>query len=255
VTLRDITEQATALQLKTDFVANASHELRTPLASIKTAAETLADLGDESPAMRSRLVSMIASNAARLEELSRDLLDLSSLESVETKSAMDRIDVLEIARDLHDLFETACAERRIALEFDLDDRLRSVWTDGRLLRLVLRNLIDNAIKFAYEDTAVRVRGVVVNAGPAERDAARFEVIDLGIGIPLAQQQRVFERFFQVDAARSGSPRRRGTGLGLAIVKHALRAIGGTIQVKSVWQQGTTMTVVLPGCVDAEPLSA
>jgi len=255
VTLRDVTEQANAMQLKTDFVANASHELRTPLASIKTAAETLAELGDESPPTRARLVSMIAGNAARLEELSRDLLDLSSLESADGRSVVERIDVLEMAGDIRDLFETACSRRRIALEFDLDQRLRAVWTDSRLLRLVLRNLIDNAVKFAYEDTTVQVRGSVSPGERGGRAGARFEVVDRGIGIPLAQQQRIFERFFQVDGARTGSHGRRGTGLGLAIVKHALRAIGGSIRVDSVWQQGTTMTVELPGCVEAEPVSA
>jgi len=247
--LRDVTEQATALQLKTDFVANASHELRTPLASIKTAAETLADLGGESPELRARLVSMISSNAERLEELTRDLLDLSSLESAEQPCTPERIDVSRVARELHDLFETACAQRRLALQFEIDPRLSSVWADGRLLRLVLRNLIDNAVKFAYEGTTIRVCGTVFGTGEGGRAGARFEVIDRGIGIPLAQQQRIFERFYQVDSARTGLPRRRGTGLGLAIVKHGLRALGGTIQVRSVWQQGTTMTVELPGCVD------
>lgn len=253
--LRDVTEQATAMQLKTDFVANASHELRTPLASIKTAAETLADLGDESPDMRARLVSMISSNAERLEELSRDLLDLSRLESAEAECARERVDVLELVRDLRELFEPACTQRGIGLEFEINDRLAELWTDGRLLRLVLRNLIDNAVKFAYEGTTVRVRATAVSSGPGAAADARFEIIDRGIGIPLAQQQRIFERFFQVDAARSGSPRRRGTGLGLAIVKHALRAMGGAIHVKSVWQQGTTMTVELPGAAAASSLTA
>jgi two-component system phosphate regulon sensor histidine kinase PhoR len=252
VTLRDVTEQATALQLKTDFVANASHELRTPLASIKTAAETLSDMGDESPAVRARLVSVIASNAERLEELTRDLLDLSSLESAETVGRSERVDVRAVAAQLEELFESPCAQRRVSLRFDLDPRLGWLWTDGRLLRLVLRNLIDNAVKFAYEESTVLVRGTVIVRPGSERDDARFEVIDRGIGIPLAQQQRIFERFFQVDAARSGAARRRGTGLGLAIVKHALRALGGAIHVSSVWQQGTTMTVDLPASVAATP---
>ena len=241
VTLRDVTEQATAMQLKTDFVANASHELRTPLASIRTAAETLREVGGEDAAMREKLVSMIAGNAERLEELSRDLLDLSSLESPEAEVTRDRVDLGEVATTLEELFANVCAQRGVSLEFELDERLYAAWTDARLVRLVLRNLIDNALKFAYEGTAVRVRGTVVGG-----DGARLEVADKGIGIPLAQQQRVFERFYQVDEARTG--RRRGTGLGLAIVKHALRAMGGSIRVESVWQQGTTMIVELPGCL-------
>jgi two-component system phosphate regulon sensor histidine kinase PhoR len=253
VTLRDVTEQAVASQLKTDFVANASHELRTPLASIRTAAETLGRIGGDDEAMRERLVSIVGSNAERLEELSRDMLDLSSLESNEAACVIERVDLTEIAAGLAELFAEPRAGRRVRLEFDLDDRLRAVWTDSRLVRLVLRNLVDNAIKFANEGSVVRVRGVVLpapeDAGTDARLAARFEVIDRGMGIPIAQQQRVFERFFQGDAARTGSPRRRGTGLGLAIVKHALRTLDGSIRVESVWQQGTTMTVELPGCVE------
>ena len=254
MTLHDVTEQATAMRLKTDFVANASHELRTPLASIRSAAETLREVGGEDDAMRDKLISMIANNAERLEELSRDLLDLSILESPEAPCAVERVDLLAIADDLRELFSNACTHRRVALEFDLDKRLAETWTDARLVRLVLRNLIDNAIKFAREDTSVRVRGAVLDEARAvngfRRHGLRLEVVDRGIGIPLAQQQRVFERFYQIDAARTGSTQRRGTGLGLAIVKHALRALDGSIRIDSVWQQGTTMIVELPGCIDA-----
>jgi two-component system, OmpR family, phosphate regulon sensor histidine kinase PhoR len=253
LTLRDVTEQATAMRLKTDFVANASHELRTPLASIRTAAETLMSLGEDGAPMRARLVSMIASNAERLEELSSDLLDLSRLESPETECELTEVDLLATASELAEMFQDACAQRRIELAFELPEAFGSFRTDAKLIRLVLRNLIDNAIKFAYEETVVRVRGRVLDGPPdaAGRVGARIEVIDRGIGIPLAQQQRVFERFFQVDEARTGPVRRRGTGLGLAIVKHALRALHGTIRVESVWQRGTTMRVELPGCVTPE----
>ena len=253
LTLRDVTEQAAAMQLKTDFVANASHELRTPVASIKAAAETLHEVGSEDAAMRERLITMIASNAERLEELSRDLLDLSSLESPETACVIERVDLHAIIQDLRSLFAEPCAQRQIRLEFDLDARLATLWTDARLVRLVLRNLLDNAVKFADTETVVRVRGTVLPATRAAPEPprldAKLEVIDRGIGIPIAQQQRIFERFFQADEARTGSPARRGTGLGLAIVKHALRTLGGTIRVHSVWQQGTTMTVDLPACVE------
>lgn len=258
ITLRDVTEQAIAMQLKTDFVANASHELRTPLASIRTAAETMMEIGNESPAMQAKLATMISSNAERLEELARDLLDLSRLESPETECEIVRTDLRDIASGLSELFATSCAKRGIELAFEIDPDQTHIWTDEKLIRLVLRNLIDNAIKFAYEGTAVRV---VASRVPAEaasgngvrpgtgRATLRLKIIDRGIGIPLPQQQRVFERFYQVDEARTGSPRRRGTGLGLAIVKHALRALNGTIRVESVWQQGTTMTVDLPDCLE------
>ncbi len=248
--LRDVTQQAATVQLKTDFVANASHELRTPLASMRTALETLREFGDEDPSIRGRMLHLVESNAARLEELVADLLDLSRLESPQTRAAIERCAASEIAAALRADFEEACAKRNLTLAFELDTSLESLDTDPRLLTLILRNLIDNAVKFAHEGTAVRVVGGVAPNGGARR-TARFEVIDRGIGIPLAQQQRVFERFYQVDAARSGPHERRGTGLGLAIVKHAVRALGGSVSLRSVWGQGTTVTVDLPGAV---PLS-
>lgn len=248
MTLRDVTELAAAVQVKTDFVANASHELRTPLSSIRAAAETLSDGAWDDPGMRERLVRMIASNAERLEEMVHDLLDLSRLESPEAPVQPRRVRGSEIARLLIETFEVAAAERSVRVSIEFDPRLERMHTDPRLLTLVLKNLLENAIKFAYEGTTVRVTGEVLEGG-GERQGARFRVIDQGIGIPLGHQQRVFERFHQVDPSRAGTAQRRGTGLGLAIVKHAVKALGGTISVDSVWKQGTTMTVELPGLVE------
>ncbi len=245
--LRDVTEQAATVQLKTDFVANASHELRTPLASIRTALETLREFGDEDPSIRERMLHLAASNAARLEELVADLLDLSRLESPETPAAIEPCAASDIARALRADFEQACAKRNLTLSFEFDPALETMETDPRLLTLILRNLLDNAVKFAHEGTPVRVVGGIAPNGGTRR-AARFEVIDRGIGIPLAQQQRVFERFYQADAARSGPRERRGTGLGLSIVKHAVRALGGSVALRSVWGRGTTVTVELPGAI-------
>jgi two-component system phosphate regulon sensor histidine kinase PhoR len=247
VSLRDITELATALQLKTDFVANASHELRTPLSSIKVAIETLSDGAWEDESMRARLTGMISSNVARLEEMVRDLLDLSRLETTETPVNLQSVSLGELTAGLAEDFAPIVRERNITLDFEIDPRVERLRTDPKLLTLILKNLIDNAAKFAYEGTKVRIR-----ASPLETDSGgvRVQVADQGVGIPIAQQQRVFERFFQVDPARTGFAHRRGTGLGLAIVKHAVKALGGSIGVESVWKQGTTMTVDLPACVEA-----
>jgi two-component system phosphate regulon sensor histidine kinase PhoR len=250
LTLRDVTQLAEAVQLKTDFVANASHELRTPVASIRAAAETLAGGAWEDPAMRERLIGMIAQHSERLEELVRDLLDLSQLESPAGQARAGAVTGSEVARGLVEMFEEQARARNLRLSMEFDPRLERMWTDARLLNLVLRNLVENAVKFAYEGTTVRVVGEVdAGASREGRAGARFRVIDCGIGIPVAIQSRIFERFFQADAARSG--RGRGTGLGLAIVKHAVRVLGGTVEVESVWKEGTEMRVVLPGVVEAE----
>jgi len=256
--LRDITALSGAAQLKTDFVANASHELRTPIASIKAAVETLEAAGDD-PAMVSRLAQILSSSTTRLEEMVRDLLDLGRLEQPELAVRADALPLSDLASRLAPPFDKACAERDLTLRFEIEPPDAVVRTDEYLLSLVLRNLIDNAVKFAHEGTEVVATmriGALERRDPGEgerRRQARFEhdatlelrVFDRGEGIPLKQQQRVFERFYQVDASRARSGNRRGTGLGLAIVKHAVGQLGGTVTLESVWQQGTTVTVRVP----------
>lgn len=250
VTLRDMTELAAALQVKTDFVANASHELRTPIASIRAAAETLGDEHDD-PAMRARLVRMIAEHAGRLQDLVDDMMDLSRLESPERDPVPTLVRMHEVAASLGKTFEAVCGARRVGLAFEVRPGAEAIWTDRELLMLILRNLIDNATKFADERSTVRVVATPIDgagsAGARASEAAgvRLDVIDRGMGIPLNQQQRIFERFYQVDEARGAVAGRRGTGLGLAIVKHAVKRLGGSVRVHSVWKQGTTMTVELP----------
>ena len=254
LTFRDVHDLAQTLRLRTDFAANASHELRTPIASIKTAIETMQGPASDDAEMQAKLRGMIEGNINRLEETVNDLLDLSRLESDEQPVERTPVDALALCDSLTPVFESVCERRHLLIEFDLDPRLSRMVTDGRLLLLVLRNLIDNATKFAFEGTTVRVTGEVLpsanGAGDAPRDGARFRVIDLGIGIPLKHQPRIFERFFQVDESRARIGGRRGSGLGLSIVRHALRSIDGEIAVESVWQEGTTMTITIPRRVEA-----
>lgn len=278
--LRDVTELDQSVQIKTDFVANASHELRTPVSAIRGAAETLIEAVDDDPPMARKLAAMVKSHSVRLEEMLRDLLDLSRLESPEVATASEPVSFEEVGRSLASLFEPICAQRRLTLSFEFDRELDGARTDRKLVTIILRNLIENAVKFAFEDTTVRVTGSAPElemqpragggasgrSGPSEarrvRGVARFEVIDRGVGIPLAHQERVFERFYQVDPARSGSGLpagatagtqagtlpahlRRGTGLGLAIVKHAAKRLGGRVGLSSVWGQGTTAWAEIP----------
>jgi signal transduction histidine kinase len=285
--LRDVTELAQAVQAQRDFVANASHELRTPVAALRIAIETLAEGAKDDPPMRDRLLGVCAAHVHRLEEMIRDLMDLSRLEQTQLPVRREPVSMADLEESLRLVFEPICSQRRLRLQFDFDPRLEGLWTDPRLLQLVLRNLIDNATKFAFEDSVIRIRGLLTGErperlppptpsgaghadgpshaageGPDDRPAdpppdavARFQVIDRGVGIPLAQQERVFERFYQVDPARTGSGAssrgsRRGSGLGLAIVKHAATAMGGRVGINSVWGEGTSVWVDLP--VTLEP---
>lgn len=249
--LRDVTELDQAVQVKTEFVANASHELRTPVAAIRSAAETLEAALPDDPEMVVRVSKMIVAHAGRLEDLLRDLLDLSRLETPDLPLRVETMTVEEIERALTGAFEAACHERSLRLVFDADEDAEVFRTDRKLLMLILRNLVENATKFASEGTDIRVSAIVLEAEVPGRGAkgegqgvVRWEVTDKGIGIPLNQQDRVFERFYQADAARTGSTK-RGTGLGLSIVKHAAKALRGRVGLKSVWGQGTTVWVEIP----------
>lgn len=248
LTLRDVHELAQTLRLRTDFAANASHELRTPIASIRAAIETLGGHAADDPEMQKRLLGMIENNTARLEEMVDDLLDLSRLESDERPIKTDSFRGDELAETLASMFAGTGEARGVTLELAFDPALANMRTDRKLVMLVLRNLVDNAIKFAFENTAVRVTAEVIPGKAGSLNGARFRVADRGAGIPLKHQQRVFERFFQVDESRTRLDGRRGSGLGLAIVRHALRRLEGSIDVDSVWREGTTMTVEIPGCV-------
>ena len=259
---RDITELSRAVTLKADFAANASHELRTPIASIKGAAETLMGPAREDERMSGRLIEMIASNASRLELLARDLLDLSKLEAEDLPVDLRDVDLTQLLDSVFAEFSPQAQRREVRLVADLDESLGMVRTDPSLIKLMLRNLVSNAIKFAHEGTSVRViasegqvpidRTMPPPDGLSQNDSGLvLTVKDKGVGIPLEHQQRVFERFYQVDEARSGSAAKRGTGLGLAIVKHAAKRLGGAVSLESVYQSGTTITIELPRCVPNE----
>lgn len=271
--LRDVTELAQAVQVRTDFVANASHELRTPVTALRMAVETLQQGADDDGPMRARLLGMCEQHLLRMEEMIRDLMDLSRLESPDLPVHPERVSMREAEVALRLVFEPICAARHLTLTFSYPAELGTVVLDRKLLHTILRNLIDNATKFAHERTTIRVAVTSVRPPPgmAVGDSgdgvsgsrwARFAVTDRGPGIPLAQQERVFERFYQVDTSRSGvggvggaaagavvpgwaGSARRGTGLGLAIVKHAAKALGGSVGLDSTWGEGTTVWADLP----------
>lgn len=257
-TFTDITELTQSATLKADFAANASHELRTPIASICGAIETLRGPARDDPQMSDRLITMIANNANRLELMVKDLLDLSKLESTEIPTSISRFDLIEHIDRVCVPLAGVCERRGLHIEIQNADEIGCIESDAILLELILRNLIGNATKFARENTPITIRlesksiaHDPQNPPPEGLDSEtglRIGIRDQGIGIPLMHQTRIFERFYQVDEARSGSTAKRGTGLGLAIVKHAARTLGGTVQIQSIHHQGTTMIVDLPNCL-------
>ncbi|MFK7759187.1 MAG: sensor histidine kinase [Phycisphaerales bacterium] len=260
-TFTDITELFRSSTLKADFAANASHELRTPIASILGAIQTLDGPARHDHAMSDRLITMISSNATRLDLMVNDLLDLSKLESTSTPSVLVETSMMEIIDRSVAPFTSICERKGLKIHSNIDSASATLHTDESLLTLIIRNLIENATKFARDNTTITIsaKPITMGVNPAHPPPAglngqrgiRISVQDEGIGIPIAHQQRIFERFYQVDEARAGSTARRGTGLGLAIVKHAARTLGGGIRLQSIPQQGTTMIVELPKCVYRE----
>ena len=237
--LTDITELARIIRIKTDFVANASHELRTPLSAIRAAIETLLQMDPAREADDARrFLETVDRHSHRLEALVSDLLDLSRLESSTVPVKPQAIQIRKELTDLHTRFVSRLEQKRINWDASLlDDTVQSVIAPPHLLRLVLDNLVDNAIKFTDVGGRVHVQC------DRRSDGACIEVRDTGCGIPPADQQRVFERFYQVERARSGNE--RGTGLGLSIVRHAVGAMGGTAGLESELGKGTRVWFTIP----------
>jgi two-component system phosphate regulon sensor histidine kinase PhoR len=251
IVLRDVTTLSAAVQMKTDFVANASHELRTPIAAIKIAFETLVDVYQDDPPQAARCIEIVDGHVRRLEEMLRDLLDLSRVESPELKPFVKDVRTADLFALVRSGLGAMSSRKLVELRFSGEPTgpatlptPQTFFTDERLLNLVLKNLVENAIKFTPPGGSVTV---AVHPGEADGDGrcpVVLSVTDTGIGIPPQHLDRVFERFYQVDASRTGSAG-RGTGLGLAIVKHAVAALGGTVELRSTIGTGTTVTCSLP----------
>jgi signal transduction histidine kinase len=234
VVVRDVTEQGRLESVRRDFVANASHELKTPAATIQAAAETLRQAAEDDPAAVPRFASQLEREAVRLSRIVADLLDLSRLES---GSALD--DVVSLgaaAREEGQRLQEAAQRAGVTVDI-LTDAERPVRGSQKDLALLVRNLIDNAIRYSHGGGEVRVE-----IG-SEGDDVTLRVGDTGIGIPSRDIPRVFERFYRVDRARSRET--GGTGLGLAIVKHVVENHGGSVEVDSELGRGTTFLVRLP----------
>jgi signal transduction histidine kinase len=234
VVVRDVTQQRRLEAVRRDFVANASHELKTPAATIPAVAETLRQAAGDDPEAVPRFASQLEREAVRLSRIVADLLDLSRLES---GSALDELVSLgAAAREEGQRLEETAEQAGVTLEILTEDE-RPVRGSQRDLALLARNLIDNAIRYSHEGGRVVVRIV------PDGDEVLLYVSDTGIGIPSRDLDRIFERFYRVDRARSRET--GGTGLGLAIVKHVVENHGGEILVESELGRGTTFRVRFP----------
>jgi two-component system sensor histidine kinase SenX3 len=234
VVVSDITDARRVEAVRRDFVANASHELKTPAASIQAAAETLRSVAEDDPEAVPRFAVQLEREALRLSRIVADLLDLSRLESGSELNERVRLDAL--VREDAERYEDQAREASVRLTVDAE-AAATVRGAARDLSLLVRNLIDNAIRYTRPGGTVDVR-VSERSGEVE-----LTVCDSGVGIPVRDLPRVFERFYRVDRARSRET--GGTGLGLSIVRHVAENHGGSVSVTSELGVGSTFTVQLP----------
>lgn len=232
----DITELKRLEQMRKDFVANVSHELKTPITSIKGFAETLLDESMDDEAIRNKFLEIIYKESERIQALVNDLLELSKLEKDEMHILYEKVNISELIEEIAPIVQQAATRKEITLVTNLES---NVIIDGDFDRLkqVCINLLNNAISYTPINGTVTLEVKVVDA------KLHITVIDTGIGIPEDKMNRVFERFYRVDKARSRNT--GGTGLGLAIVKHIVEAHNGTIKLDSKVGEGSTFSVIVP----------
>jgi two-component system, OmpR family, sensor histidine kinase SenX3 len=221
--------------MRHDFVVNVSHELKTPVGAISLLAEAIDDGADDEEAVR-RFAGRLSVESARLAALVQDIIELSRLQAKDTVRAGQPVDLNRIVSEAVDRSRLQAEARNIDIK--VAGRVDStVHGDPDQLMTALRNLIDNAVRYSPDDTTVGVGLKSV------RGLAQVSVTDQGIGIPEEEQDRIFERFYRIDAARSRQT--GGTGLGLSIVKHVISNHGGEVTVWSQPGRGSTFTVRLP----------
>ncbi len=237
VVLHDLTELKHLEGARRDFIAAVSHELKTPLTAIAGFAETLLDgIIEEDPATTRAFVGKIAHHSDRLAELVRDVLTLSRLEQGAWEVRPEPADLVAICRALIEEASPVADRQQVRLELEGPTAL-PVLSDPELLRQLIGNLVSNAIRYNRPGGTVWLR---LKRGSEQ--TLSLEVQDTGIGIPAEHQERIFERFYRVDAHRSRQ--HGGTGLGLAIIRQLLAVLGGTIGLRSD-TTGSCFSVTLP----------
>ncbi|CQR48108.1 Alkaline phosphatase synthesis sensor protein PhoR [Paraliobacillus sp. PM-2] len=233
----DITDLKRLEQTRKDFVANVSHELKTPITSIKGFAETLLDENLSNVAVQEKFLKIIYKESDRIQSLVHDLLELSKLEKDEMQLQYQRIQISEkINQEIIPIIQHQADKKMIHFNVEIKEQLE-IEGDLDRLKQVLINILNNAINYTAKGGSIDFKV------KQENNYLVITVKDNGIGIPEDKINRIFERFYRVDKARSRNT--GGTGLGLAIVKHIVEAHKGTINVTSELDSGTTFTITLP----------
>ena len=234
VTLHDLTELRQVETSRREFVSNVSHELRTPLSSIKAMAETLEDGGLNDPSINADFVQRIHIEADRMTTLVNDLLELTSLQSGQADMKAQQVDIASVIREEGSRYVQVAEGLGIEARVSLPEDLPKVVAQEDRMRQVVRNLLDNALKFTQENGRIDI------SASANHDVVEVRVSDNGLGIPPESLPHIFERFYKVERSR----RNEGSGLGLAIVKNIVQAYGGEVSVESREGEGSTFSFTL-----------
>ena len=236
--VEDITERKQLEAIRTDLVANISHELKTPVGAIGLLAETLE--GENDQVVVERLASRIHTEAMRIAQIIEDLIELSRIESI-NGAGSGTVDMNDVAADAVERLRAAASQAGVEVELHVSTTAAMIVGERRQLLSAIGNLIDNAIKYSDSGTTVEV-----TVGRADTEVL-VRVADHGIGIPTRDIDRIFERFYRVDQARSRKT--GGTGLGLAIVRHALANHDARIEVESRLGEGSVFLLRFQSAVD------
>ena len=237
IVLNNISKLDQLERIRRDFVANASHELKTPITAIRGLTETILD-DDKMPAdIRQDFMEKVHAQSIRLSSLVTDLMTISRLESDHQEKSVNAFDLGELVRRSMANCTALCQKKQLQTELSLPDSAMIINGDAQAISQLVDNLIDNAIKYTENGGTVSVKL------EKENNTAKFTVEDSGIGINPQDQQRIFERFYRVDKARSREL--GGTGLGLSIVKNIAEEHDGNVTVASKPGVGSTFTITLP----------
>ena len=236
INIENITEYAKLENMRKEFVANVSHELKTPITSIQGFIETLKMTDNLDEDTKNRFLTIIENEATRLTRLIDDILLLSTIEN-KTKKKVEKVDLFEVFEEVHEVINYIAKKKNIKVKYDFENKEIDLWEYSGYIRQILLNIISNAIKYTGENGKVSIKQYI------KSEKVFIEVKDNGIGIPEEDIERIFERFYRVDKARSRSV--GGTGLGLAITKHMVKALNGNIKVESELGVGSKFIIELP----------
>ncbi len=239
--LADMSEHRRLEAVRRDFVANVSHELKTPVGALTLLAEAVQDAADDPEAV-ARFAGRMQHEGTRLARLVQELTELSRVQGADPLPGASEIDVELLLTEATDRARLAAEQHAITLDLRCDDDTLAVRGNESQLTTAVANLVDNAVAYSPPDTRVLVRAVSSTDHQA-RPTVDISVTDQGLGIAEADLDRIFERFYRVDPARSRAT--GGTGLGLAIVKNIVTNHLGTIAVQSTVGEGSTFTIRLP----------